>query len=182
MSSSFRSVTAGLCMLVGTACGASPASTDDLGSTEQAATRAIDGQYAVPTTPELAASATHPVNVKIQRYAGMIRVHYNMPVELVGTPNVSVDLEGPDTGDTLELTGKAGIGHCSMTESTFTCNERLTGIQVDVDGVGRAAVADGLTAAEVNDRLAVAHQFALDPIGILTTSNAAERGRRRRGR
>jgi hypothetical protein len=167
----------GLCFLLG-ACGASD--DDALAVSEAAATVASSGIYTVPVSnPSMASQASHPVSVKVQRYDGEVRIHYDLPAELVGNDTTSVDMEGPDTGATLNLVGPMGTASCQVTAGAISCNEHLKPMSIDVDGVKRTAVADALSIPETAKRVALAIQFGMDPIGVMTSKRGG-RGRKNR--
>jgi hypothetical protein len=166
------------------------ASVDDagaLGADEAAATASSTGQYSVPVSdPRLESQATHPVTVKVQERAGIVRVHYDLPEQLVGSPLVGVDLEGVRTASgTLTLTGPMGTGTCQVTASVVHCDERFTDVSVNLEGVKQTAINEGLSAVETAKRVEVARIFAMDPIGILQSNRgpgSASSGGGRKGR
>jgi hypothetical protein len=160
------SVAIALTILAG--CASDAASEDGLEFEQQDLT-AKTSFYRVPVSdPALKKQASFPITAKVQRFAGQIRVHYDMPVGLVGAPNVAVDLVGPDTGLVLKLAGDAGLGTCTATaDGTIICNERLPGLTVNLEGVRKQAVLEGLSAADVDARVEIAKRFITDPIGIM---------------
>jgi hypothetical protein len=155
--------------------GCAAADDGELGTDVAPLTFTLPGSYSVPVSdPSLESQATNPVTIKVKRVAGTVRVHYSLPAQLVGSDLVSIDLQGPDTGDTLYLTGPMGVGTCTgaLPPGTLTCNETFGPIAVNLDGVRQTAIADGLSATETDKRVEVATRFAMDPIGIMK----AERG------
>jgi hypothetical protein len=153
------------------------AADDDVSGIEQQDLTAKTSFYRVPVSdPALAALANYPISVKTQRVDGTIRVHYDMPVALVGAANVAVDLVGTDTGTIIKVAGAAGLGKCIASEASLICNERLPGVRVDLVGVRRQAVLDGLSPTEVDMRVEIARRFIIDPIGIMRAQFAAAAG------
>lgn len=145
---------------------------------EQQELGAVKSVYEVPVSdPALESQATHPVSVKVKRDLGTIRVHYDLPVELVGAPDVAVDLTGVDTGMWVKVAGDAGLGTCVVTSASIVCREHLPGVVVNLEGVRAKAVLDGLPPAEVEKRVAIAKQFMIDPIGIMRGDMRAQRVR-----
>jgi hypothetical protein len=137
-----------------------------------------EGTYSVPVRdPSLREAATFPVSVKTQALSAGVRVHYTMPVGLVGKPDQSVSLEGPETGTKLTLVAAEGQAVCTQTAEALQCNEKLPGIVVDLDAVRAAAIAEGLSPEMVKKRVAVGEAFSVDPIGILKMTRRTTGGR-----
>ena len=113
---------------------------------------------------------SYPIeDAEIEREAGTLRLGYSMPALLVGVSQ-RVSLRGPidGAGRYATISGDAGTGTCDLQPGgglVLRCNERLTGITVDLAAVEKlAAQVDPQNAAE---RLAVSKKFAGEPIGIL---------------
>jgi hypothetical protein len=165
-SSGMKSIAAVLVLLAG--CAAPTEVDEEVEGIEQQDLRAKASFYRVPVSdPALKPLAEYPVSVKTQRVDGQIRIHYDMPIGLVGAPEVAVDLVGTDTGTIVKVAGAAGLGKCIASATSLVCSERLPGVQVDLAGVRRQAVLEGLSAADVDKRVDIARQFIIDPIGIM---------------
>lgn len=137
-------------------------------TTDQTLTH-LSGTYEVPASAELAGVSTYAtVDIHWTLLAGEARLAYDLPAAIVGR-KLSVDFRGPFDAHagTGTLTGTAGTAECALTGTTMTCRETMGGllpIEVDREGVTASATADAVSVA---DRIAVADQFARDPIGIL---------------
>jgi uncharacterized protein YcfL len=139
------------------------------------------GVYSVPVSdPSLAEVATFSVTVKTQVNARGVRLNYRMPAGLVGTRDQKVNLTGVNTGSKVSLSGAAGSAECTRKGTALTCNEKLTGVVVDLEQVRAAAKAEGLTDAQIEKRVALGYAFSIDPIGILETGERRSGGRRER--
>jgi hypothetical protein len=146
-------------------------------------TTSTAGTYSVPVSdPSLAEVATFPVTIKTQTSAVGVRVHYTMPAGLVGTAGQNVNLVGVNTGAKVKLAGAAGSAECVRAGAALKCNEKLTGVEVNLDAVRAAAKAEGLTDAQIEKRVALGYAFSIDPIGILETTSERQGGGGRGGR
>jgi len=127
----------------------------------------VTGTYNVPVTdPSLAAAAMFTVAVKVKAIQGGLELHYDLPITLVGVPFQSVKLQVLDTTAQLSLGKDVGQASCTQANQQITCQETLPAINVDLQAVRDAAVAEGLTPMVVEQRVAVASGFSIDPIGV----------------
>jgi hypothetical protein len=129
------------------------------------------GTYRVPTSPELAPAATFPLEHDVDWTVanGIVTLHYDLPVGLVGG-DLSVTLTGSiEGGDTsLFISGEVGTGTCAAAGTTVTCREVFTGLGVlPIDMAVVEARAATEYSGSVLDRVAVATVFSSDPIGIV---------------
>jgi hypothetical protein len=128
------------------------------------------GSYSVPVSVELAGAATFDVTeLTWSVVGGVATLAYNLPRALVGEI-VHVVFTGPLDAATghAALTGAAGTADCTVTALAIVCNEHMQGLlplATNMAVVEKLAVSYPGPAA---DRLAVATQFAGDPIGIAT--------------
>lgn len=134
------------------------------------------GKYRVPTSSALEPAATYPVeSVDWTVLDGLVTLHYDLPLGLVGG-EVDVTLTGTlePGATTLELTGAVGTGSCVVAEgSVISCTEvfqNLGTLPISMDIVERIAAADQVS---IRDRVALATQFASDPIGIVDIDQQA---------
>lgn len=128
------------------------------------------GEYRVPTSAALEASATYPVeSVDWTLIDGLVTLHYDLPLGLVGG-DVDVTLTGTlePGAHTLELTGAVGTGSCVVPKpDVIVCTEVFTNLGVlpiSMAVVERSAAAEAIS---IRDRVAIATQFASDPIGVV---------------
>lgn len=159
--------------IVGGGAGAAAAAAGATGSNPTAAlpgavSGSYGGAYRVPVTADLTAAATFDVTELTWTVAGGVAtLSYNLPRALVGKL-VRVVFTGPfdpATGSAT-LTGAAGTSQCTITASTISCAETMQGLvplAPRLDVVQALAVSYPGPAA---DRIAVATQFAGDPIGV----------------
>jgi hypothetical protein len=128
------------------------------------------GSYSVPVSVELTGAATFDVTELTWTVAGGVAtLAYNLPRALVGTA-VHVVFTGPFDPATghATLTGAAGTADCTIAPLTIVCNEHMQGLlPLASDMAVVEKLASGYPGPPA-DRLAVAAQFAGDPIGIAT--------------
>lgn len=143
-----------------------------------------EGAYEVPLAdnarPALVHAATTFVDeVELEVSSTSVELKYDLPQALVGLDDEKVELsasleqEGP-----LVLTGDAGEASCVVTvlpsapdeqlAIDLECDELLSGVQIDIDGVAAHLAKRGLPAAAINAHVEVSTGFRDDPIGILT--------------
>ena len=123
------------------------------------------GVYFVP--PRSAASTYAVADVSFRVEAGEARLDYTLPALLVGA-DTRVSFRGPAAAGAMALAGAAGTATCTRGPSegvALRCDERFTGLAVDVAGVRREATRVDPTAVEA--RVAVAQRFSIEPIGVL---------------
>ncbi len=134
-------------------------------STSNLTNETAKGVYLVPVSdPRLEPAASFEVSVKTKRLDdGSVRIHYDLPRELVGIPQ-KVDLVGPLDG---VLRGEAGTATCTSEGGTIVCHEQLDGIVVDLPAVTQALQAAGDSPEQIAMGEEVAEVFGTDPIGIL---------------
>jgi hypothetical protein len=158
-----------------------PDGASDEASVEQAATTAssnplpmtsgsFQGKYNVPAPSSLSDASTFTMaEVDWTIVSGVVTLHYDLPVGLVGG-DVSVSLTAPLTSGTASdtLSGTAGSGTCTCSGSVVSCSESLGGIgQMPVS----TAVVQSTASANkvpVSDAVAVANRFGNDPIGTVS--------------
>jgi hypothetical protein len=165
---------AALLLVLGTACAdvASPGGAAEGGpvAAGAAATGVYAGTYEVPVSADLAGAATFAVpEIEWTLAAGTATLRYALPRGLVGK-TLRVDFSGAvDTAaGTATLSGPAGTAACELRTGAVVCNEVMSGLlplAPDYAVVEQIAQTDlaGLSA----QRLEVAKQFAIDPIGIV---------------
>jgi len=128
------------------------------------------GRYQVPTSAELAAAATYPVDhVDWTVAAGVVTLHYQLPDGLVGG-RIDVTFTGtlPSGGTVVDLAGAVGTGTCVATATTVTCREEFTDLgTLPISMAVVEQVAAMQYAGPVADRVAVAGVFSSDPIGLV---------------
>lgn len=137
-----------------------------------------NGIYEVPVSAELSPSASYATtDIRWTVLDGEARLSYDLPASLVGHA-INVDFRGPFDASAGKgtLTGSAGTADCTVVGTSVVCNETMRGlrpIEVDRDAVAASARAD---AASIADRIAIADQFAADPIGIIRFSLSTDPG------
>ena len=125
------------------------------------------GVYTVPVPADLAPYASFSVDSV--RFCGgsSVELSYTLPATLLGD-GVDLSFQGalePVAG-ALSLSGSNGIASCSQVGSSWTCQERLSGLRADTEQLNQ--LSEGLPAAEARARLDIAARFLTDPIGALT--------------
>ena len=130
----------------------------------------FSGTYTVPVSDALAPYASFPVSgIDFCTAEGNVELAYALPESLLGK-STRVSFRG--TYDTharaYPLSGSDGTATCSFASNTWTCQERLAGLKIDMAGLQKQFAA--LSAAEQTARLSVASVFGQDPIGVLTFS------------
>lgn len=129
----------------------------------------VQGQYVVPVAPELEGYATFDVpTIRIRQHNSEIEIAYTLPALLVGGDQ-ELSFRGPDSADAngvYQLSGDSGQARCQWLETAFSCDEALSGVEIDRDKLEREYAK--LPAAESDARWSIANQFSDDPIGKLT--------------
>jgi hypothetical protein len=123
------------------------------------------GLYFVP--PRSAASTYAVDDVTFRVEAGEARLDYTLPALLVGSAT-RVSFRGPAGAGTTTLTGAMGTATCTTGATAgvaLRCDERFTGLAVDLAGVRREAMR--VDPAAVEARVAVSQRFSIEPIGVL---------------
>lgn len=127
---------------------------------------------AVYFVPPRTAASTYPVtDVSWRVEAGVARLSYTLPRLLVGGSGRVSFSGGPSGPGVYQLQGADGVARCAVDPSpgvTLRCDERFTGLTVDLDGVRREALAVDPAAADA--RVAVSRAFSIEPIGVLEVS------------
>jgi hypothetical protein len=151
------------------------------GATSTAAAAPASGaSYEVPVPADLASAATYNVTEVDWSVSpsGIAHLSYPLPLGLVGQA-LEVDLSGPFDAATQTgiLTGAAGSATCTLSGSSLTCNETLSGFLPLTPNLAVVqAVAAQDFAGPAQQRVDVAIRFSADPLGILhadLASNAA---------
>jgi hypothetical protein len=128
------------------------------------------GHYKVPTSAQLAGAALFAVpEARWTIAGGLVTLHYDLPVGLVGG-EVEVTLSGAiSPGKTvIQLTGVNGSGTCTATNSVVSCSEDLANLgalPISQTVVMQTAAAE--YPGPASDRAAVANIFSSDPIGTV---------------
>lgn len=123
------------------------------------------GVYFVPPRGPASTYAVTDVSFRVE--AGEARLDYTLPALLVGA-DTRVSFRGPAAAGAMALAGAAGTATCTRGPSegvALRCDERFTGLAVDVAGARREAVR--VDPAAVEARVAVAERFSIEPIGVL---------------
>jgi hypothetical protein len=139
------------------------------------------GSYVVPTSTDLASAAIFSVpEVDWTISGGVVTLHYDLPVGLVGG-DLSVTFTGPlPSGATnAQLTGTHGTSGCTASGTVVTCSEAFTNLgalPISMTIVEQTAIAT--FSGPVSSRVAVASVFSSDPIGTVSfdVSRPAEEG------
>lgn len=128
------------------------------------------GVYFVP--PRGPASSYEVDDVSLRAEGGELRLDYTLPRLLVGR-SARVSFRGPMTDGAVTLTGSDGTATCvydPAADVSVRCDERFTGLQVDLDGV--RAEAQRVDPTQVEARVAVSRAFSIEPIGVLEVLRA----------
>ncbi len=131
------------------------------------------GAVGVYFVPPREAVSTYPVtDVSWHVEGDVARLDYTLPRLLVGS-GLRVSFRGtvPPGGGAISLVGAAGSASCVLRPSAevmLRCDERFTGIRVDLDAVRREALRDD--PARVDARVEVSTRFSIEPIGVLEVS------------
>src|SRR4051812_39160789 len=128
------------------------------------------GSYTVPTSADLASAAIFDVpEVKWTISSGIVTLHYDLPVGLVGG-DLSVTFSAPlGSGATnVHLTGLNGTSACTASGTVVSCGENFANlgplpISMAIVQQDAAATFPG----PVSSRVAVANFFSSDPIGTI---------------
>jgi hypothetical protein len=168
----------GLAVLSLTGCAidtpASSESTEVSGVTSQTiptTTGSFIGSYVVPSSSDLASAAVFAVpEVTWSITSGIVTLHYDLPVGLVGG-DISVTFTGSlASGATnAQLTGANGTSACTASGTVVSCGEALTHLgtlPVSMTIVQQQAIAT--FPGPVSSRVAVANLFSSDPIGTIS--------------
>jgi hypothetical protein len=128
------------------------------------------GSYTVPTSTDLASAAIFAVpEVKWTISGGIVTLHYDLPVGLVGG-DLSVTFSAPlASGATnVQMTGLNGTSACTASGTVVSCGEdfaNLGALPLSMAIVQQDAVAT--FSGPVSSRVAVANFFSSDPIGTI---------------
>ena len=130
-------------------------------------TAEVSGTYTVPVSPELVPYATFDVqNVEFCEREGAVVLDYDLPALLVGK-STKISFRGASGSTAVyRLTGDNGTADCAAANGTWSCQEHLTGLQMDLPALDERLAS--LPPAEATGRRAVASVFGNDPIGVLT--------------
>lgn len=176
--------------LLGACGGASEPSPAEPGPATPAGSTRFAGSYEVPVASELTRAATFDVpEIDWTVTGSTATLSYKLPRALVGK-SVNVEFTGPIGADGRgRLTGNAGTAECTVTSGTVSCFETMRGLlplEPDLDVVLDLAKASYPGPAE--ERIKVAKQFGIDPIGIAKidlarpVGAADDDGQKQRGR
>lgn len=152
--------------------GVGPVVTSDSGLADAGAPSAITLTYfsGIYFVPERSDVSTYPVDEATWIVSGdQARLEYNLPRMLVGG-HARVSFSGTIVpgAPTVELGGADGTASCTLRPSAavlLACNERFTGLSVDLAGVRDEAMRSD--PSRVTERVQVAENFSGDPIGVL---------------
>jgi hypothetical protein len=129
------------------------------------------GSYVVPTSADLASAAIFSVpEVDWTVSSGIVTLHYELPVGLVGGL-LPVTFSGPlASGATnAALTGANGTSGCTASGTVVSCSEAFTNLgtlPISMTVVQQTATAT--FSGPVSSRVAVANLFSSDPIGTVS--------------
>jgi hypothetical protein len=129
------------------------------------------GSYVVPTSADLASAAIFSVpEVDWTVSSGIVTLHYELPVGLVGGL-LPVTFSGPlASGATnAALTGANGTSGCTASGTVVSCSEVFTNLgtlPISMTVVQQTATAT--FSGPVSSRVAVANLFSSDPIGTVS--------------
>ena len=140
------------------------------------------GSYVVPTSSDLASAAIFAVpEVDWTLLNGVVTLHYDLPVGLVGGL-LSVSFSGPLTSGatSAQLTGGNGTSGCTASGTVVTCGETFTNLgTLPISMTVVQQTSTQTFAGPVSSRVAVAQIFSSDPIGTVSfdvTRPAADGG------
>lgn len=167
-------ILAGACasLLLGTAACTADTGTDGAGGAggAEGTPSVYRGTYEVPVTADLAAAAIYDVaEVEWTVTGGAVELHYDLPMGLVGQ-KIRIDFKGTvDAGaGTADLASTIGDAQCTVAASAVSCLENMPGLKPITPDL---AVVEQLAATELagqtSQRVEVAKQFSVDPIGIV---------------
>lgn len=123
------------------------------------------GGGAVYFVPPRGPASTYAVDdVRWRTEGGEARLDYTLPRLLVGASR-RVSFRGRAAGGAMLLTGDEGTATCAVGAAGLRCEERFTGLGVDLEGVRREA--QRVDPAQVDARVEVARRFSVEPIGVL---------------
>lgn len=123
--------------------------------------------YEVPVPADLEPYASYPIgDVSLCRQGTTLELGYSLPKLLVGK-KTRVSFAGTyvSAEGTYELSSADGTASCEPSDTTWTCFETFTGLEVDLERVADEAAE--LPSVEAAGRVDVAEHFGGDPIGIL---------------
>lgn len=127
----------------------------------------LPGTYTVPVSPELDPYATFDVqNVEFCEREGAVVLDYDLPALLVGKETKISFRGAPGVTAVYRLAGNNGTADCAAANGTWSCQEHLTGLEVDSSALDERLAS--LPPTEASGRRAVASVFGNDPIGVLT--------------
>ena len=140
------------------------------------------GSYVVPTSADLASAAIFSVpEVDWTITSGVVTLHYDLPVGLVGGL-LPVSFSGPlASGATnAQLTGANGTSGCTASGTVVSCSEAFTNLgTLPISMTVVQQTATTTFSGPVSSRVAVANVFSSDPIGTVSfdvTKPAADGG------
>ncbi len=125
--------------------------------------------YIVPAGPSTSEYTYAIEPAEIEREGSSYKIGYNLPLLLVGQSQ-RVDLRGSldAAGKIATLLGDAGTGTCDLQPGNgamLRCDERLTGIVVDLAAV--RTLAEAMNPQMAPKWISIAERFSSEPIGIL---------------
>jgi hypothetical protein len=91
---------------------------------------------------------------------------YDLPALLVGKSTRISFRSEPGATAVYRLTGNNGTADCAAANGIWSCQEQLTGLEVDSSALDQRLAS--LPPTEATGRRAVASVFGNDPIGVLT--------------
>ena len=129
------------------------------------------GSYVVPTSPDLAAAAIFAVpEVDWTVSDGIVTLHYDLPVGLVGG-DLSIAFTGPlaSGATSARLTGANGTSTCTASGTVVSCSEVFTNLgTLPISMAVVQQTASTTFSGPVSSRVAVANLFSSDPIGTVS--------------
>lgn len=145
-----------------------PAATDGAAAGDGAAATPIGGS-AVYFVPPRGPTTTYEVgSVTWTVEAGIVHLGYGLPRLLLGEMQRVTFRGAYMPGAAMTLTGDDGTATCVLNPSAgvaLRCDERFTGLTVDLEGVRREATRVDPT--QVDARVMVSQRFSIEPIGVL---------------
>jgi hypothetical protein len=130
----------------------------------------LEAQYTFPTTPEQQQYATFALNnFSVARSGNQVSVSYTLPRELVGSPNVAVNLSGT-ASDTqpFQVSGEQGSATCTNQSEHFTCNVTYTNLNTNLAKTNQFLRNNFSDPSELQIRMNIAASFASNPQGVVS--------------
>jgi hypothetical protein len=130
------------------------------------------GIYTVPVTPDLQGYAAFPIDVTYTKTSDQISLQYNLPETLTGVAGQTVSLQGTapqaSASAPITLSGPQASASCTASGVGLTCNVTLQSVNTDFARLQSLLQTPLISSDELNGRLAVAHLFAREPVGVVS--------------